>query len=340
MKALGLLSLVAALTCAPLASAQSADIARVGGWLSDPANYRVEISGTIDEGPGGVVREDSELQVNVVMRNGVVIGIRADRRGTLTSTNDPARTMFHRTVRGEGAYVTSLRNVAAVEVIHHFNGAPPGMNTADLTAMHQRPERWFFNAIRLSARLFRRNPLTGAESLVEDREIVNARPHRFMSYGIWASARLPERFEPPPAMRNRDGYASVTVLTGADGMKVHPAVAEALIDTSGGILRLSARSLLLGPHRIWRAPSPPIRWNAIGRVGLRYQYGDHGPFDRDDWEIKAVLVDFCTRLASGASVCFRKASHYVYGVDTASIAVLNGDGAGTEIWAPFVTSRR
>lgn len=340
MKALIPLSLAAVLMIAPQAWSQPRGPVRADALASHPAHYRVEISGAISEGPGGVVREDAAIQVNVIMRNALVIGMRADRRGVLSNAQSPASATFRRTITGEGAYVTTLDQVAAVEVIHFFNGAPPHMDEPDLRAMHRKPEQWFFDGISLSARLFRKNPVTGVEVLVEEREIFNARPQRMMRYGIWASARLPDRLEPPPAIHGSEGHAAITVLTGADGMKTHPAVAEALIDTSAGTVRLSAQTLLLSAHRLWRAPSPQLVWNGLGRVGLRYRYGDHGPFDRDDWEIKAVLVDFCTRFATGVGACFRKGSHYLFGRDNASIATLNGDGAGTEIWEPFIAGRR
>ena len=322
------------------ASAQDTRAAQAAAqWQSDPANYRVEVRGVVEEGPGGVMRGDGRLRVNIIMTNSVVIEVNSETSGVLTG-GDFNPGVFARNLSGGGAYVTSLNDVAAVEVIHHWFWFGPLQDAVDYNIQLRKPTQFFLNAIRLNARLYRKNPLTGVETLVEEREIVNQRPQRMMNYGIWASARVPERMEAPPEIRTREGHVSFTMLVGADGMKERPAAAEMLIDTPGRVVRRSFARNGMAENRLVTLGVDRLRWNAIGRVGLRYRYGDHGPFDRDDLEIEALLVNFCTDVRRGARVCFRRATHYVYGVDNAPIVKLDGDRSGTEAWAPFVTGPR
>lgn len=310
-------------------------------WRERAADYRIELRGDIGQGPDTVRQEDSELQVQVVMANGLIVPLRS-RGGVITDASDPTRRVFHQHLSGGSRYVTDL-NVAAVEVIHLFRGFRVNESTSgatETTRRHYEPDQWDFVSIRLSARLYRRHPLTRAETLVAERVVLDASPYRRMSYGIWASAPLPEHFDPPPAIRAADGQIAVRVLTGRDDMKREAADAAVLIDTPTGVLRQPLGHLGLPAFSFWNHDAfaridRTMRWAEIGRAGLFYRFGDHGPFERDDWEVEALLVDFCPRPLRRDRICFRQASHYVQTNLDASLARLNGDGDGAEIWAPF-----
>ena len=312
-------------------------------WSDTAANYRIVLRGSIGEGVDGVRREDFDLQVNVVMRNGLVVRLRNNGSGVITNSGDPARRVFHLNISGKSPYVTDL-DVAFVEVIHLFKGFRVNESTnaiTDIIRMNYAPDQWDFVNIQLSGRLYRRNPATGVETLVSEREVLNARPQRRMTYGIWASAPPPANFEPPPQIQDAQGRVTVRVLTGGDDMRRDPADAALLIETPDARLRHPlGRYVGLPAYSFWNHDAfikfdQPVQWNRIGRTGLFYRFGDHGPFERDDWEVRALLVEFCPDLLRSSGICFRKASHYVYGNDSAYLVRMNGDGSGMETWAPF-----
>lgn len=319
-------------------------------WSAWGAQHRIRIQGWIDQGED-TARSDSEVRVNVIMRNGLVV--------PLTSGYSPGR----RPVLGSSAYVTDF-DVAAVEVIFSRGLLPVerGVRKRTVRTENLGPDSWDFNAIQLAATLYRRDRPGGPWREVARRDVFAASPMRRMTYGVWASAELPRVLEPPPQVRDADGHLAFHILTGADDIKSEPAEVAALVDTGGGPLRDGRLRRFVNIGRLgdtlpafragdyWNAEgvekfraetetqlgyATRFRWNDTGRVGLRYRYGDHG-LERDDWDVKAVIVDFCPVFLTADRVCFRKASHYMHsGAPDTRLVQLNGDGAGTDAWAPF-----
>lgn len=312
-------------------------------WSVVAAKRTIYINGWVDQGPD-TAREETVVEGNLVMRNGLVVPWRTGW--------SPAR----RAVLGTGRYATDL-DVAGVEVI--IRREPITRRMATVVRDNLGPDELDLNRIELTLRLVETDA-RGRGTEIARRSIAYS-PARRMSYGVWAPAELPRRFEPPQDVRTAPGSLVFRLLSGPDDIKDNPASVAVLVDTPAGPQRDDRltlwavngrnepkafgagkmwnheRSAALGPWA-FRATTEPtrsvFRWGEIGRVGLFYRYGEHG-LDRDDWDVSALFVDFCPDFLQRDAVCFRKSTHYSVSNPGTPRARLNGDGAGTEVWEPF-----
>lgn len=316
-------------------------------WSDTAVNYRAVFSGTIGQGKDDVRQIDSELKVFVIMNNGLVVTLGNNGSGVIVNANDPEKKVFNLNIRGESAYVTDLY-VRFVEVVHTNKGFRVNESTQtieDIRRANYTPDQWDFVHIQISAKLYKKNPSSGTETLIQQKEIINKQPMKRMTYGIWVSAAPPATFNPPQQVKDAEGRAAARILTGRDDMKSSPADAAILFQVPSGTLRYSlGRHTGLPAHSFWNYDGfvkveGAIPWKSLGKAGIRYQYGDHGLFDRDDWEVKAMLVDFFPDFLRSKGICFRKYSHYIPFNSEAYLVKMNGDGAGMEKWAPFISGR-
>ncbi|HQV62341.1 MAG TPA: hypothetical protein PLG08_16290 [Chitinophagaceae bacterium] len=316
-------------------------------WSDTAVFYRAEFSGIIGQGKDDVRQIDSELKVFVVMNNGLVVSLSNNGSGVIINANDPAKKVFNLNIRGESGYVTDL-NVRFVEIVHTKKGFRVNDAVSTLEEIRRAnyaPDQWDFVQIKISAKLYKKNPVTNVETLIQQKEIINKRPMKKMTYGIWVSAAPPATFTPPQQVNDAAGRVAARILTGRDDMKSNPADAAILVQVPSGTLRYPlGRYTGLPAHSFWNYDGfskieEAVLWKSIGKAGIRFQYGDHGPFDRDDWEVKALLIDFFPDFLRGKEICFRKYSHYIPFNSEASLVRMNGDGAGTEKWSPFLSGR-
>ena len=127
-------------------------------WSDTAVNYRVVFTGKIGQGKDDVRKEDSDLDVFVIMSNGLVVTLKNNGSGTITNSGDPERKVFHLNIRGESKYVTDL-NVMLVEVIHMNKGFKTNQNQRIIDYWRQQnltPDEWDFVYIQISAKLYRR----------------------------------------------------------------------------------------------------------------------------------------------------------------------------------------
>ena len=161
-----------------------------------------------------------------------------------------------------------------------------------------------------------------------------------MTYGIWASSTPSAHVDPPEQIRNAIGRLAAKVLTGADGMKRDPAEAAILVQVTGEKLRYKlGRYVGLDPYSFpnydgfYKMEGNCI-WRGTGKAGIIFKFGDHGPFERDDWDVKAFMIDFYPEFLRSKNIYFRKHSHYLLN-QTVNLVRMNGDGNGMEKWAPY-----
>lgn len=308
-------------------------------WSDTAVNYKVVFRGEIGIGRDDLRSDDSELQVNVVMRNGLVVPLINNGTGVITNSGSPDLRVFHLTISGESQYVSSM-DVAFVEVIHLRKALNTNATGVERTRYNNyQPDQWDFVNIKISGRLVYTNPVDAIEREVANREIINRSIREKRSYGIWTSGPVSSRFDPPEEIRGASGRIAARVLTGPDGMKKDPENAAIVVQISGGRMKYNlGRYVGLDPYSFqnydaFTKMEGNVIWRGIGKAGIFYKYGDHGLFERDDWDVKAFMIDFFPDLLRSKNICFRKFSHYLS--NPASVLVrMNGDGNGMEKWAP------
>ena len=310
-------------------------------WSDTAVNYKIIIRGEIGIGQDDL-RSDSRLDVNVIMRNGMVVPLKDNGSGVITNSNSPTQRVFHMNIRREQQYVTNL-DIAFVEVIHYRVGLPvntPIRNIDIIAYDNAQPDHWDFVNIKLSGRIVYTNPVDGIEREVMSRDLINRNVNQKRSYGVWASGPVTGRFTPPPQISDAMGRVAARVLAGDDGMKRDPENAAVMVQVSGGTLRTNlGRYVGMNPYEFPNYDGMikmegSVMWRGIGKAGLVYKFGNHGPFERDDWDVKAILIDFFPDVLLSKEICFRKYSHY-NSTTRANIVRMNGDGNGMEKWAPY-----
>jgi hypothetical protein len=309
-------------------------------WSDTAVNYKIIIKGEIGIGQDDL-RSDSRLDVNVIMNNGMVVPLRDNGSGVITNANSSTQRVFHMNLRREQQYVTNL-DIAFVEVIHSRVGLPvnvPIRNVDILAYENAQPDFWDFTNIKISGKIIYTNPIDGNEKEIMTKELINKNINQRRSYGVWASGTVIRQFMPPPQITDAMGMVAARVLAGDDGMKKDPENAAVMVQVSSGTLRTN-----LGRYEGINAYFFPnydglikmegkVMWRGIGIAGLVYKYGNHGPFERDDWDVKAIMIEFFPDILRSKEICFRKYSHY-HSATRANIVRMNGDGNGMEKWAP------
>ncbi len=309
-------------------------------WSDTAVNYKIVIKGEIGIGQDDL-RSDSRLDVKVIMRNGMVVALIDNGSGVITNSNSPTQRVFHMNLRREQQYVTNL-DIAFVEVIHYRVGLPVNtpIRNIDIAAYdNAQPDHWDFTNIKLTGKIIYTNSVDGIEKEVMSKELINKNINQRRSYGVWASGPVTGRFEPPPQIRDAMGSVAARVLAGDDGMKKDPENAAVMVQVSGGTLRTNlGRYEGINPYFFpnydaFIKMEGSVIWRGIGIAGLVYKYGNHGPFERDDWDVKAIMIEFFPDILRSKEICFRKYSHYNSNT-RANIVRMNGDGNGMEKWAP------
>jgi hypothetical protein len=312
-------------------------------WADTAVNYKIIFRGELGVGKDDFRKKKPlQLFINVVMQSGLVVPLKYSNDGVIRNSNDPERRVFYKNLSGESLYCTNL-NISLVEIIQTDNYWVSDANTLSQLIYDENlaPDEWNFVSIKLNARVVYMNPVNGSEQTIASREVLNINVNRKMKMGIWASAPSPAYYNPPQQITDATGKVAARVLTGKDDMKKNHEKAAVLIQTSDKIIRYS-----LGVHIGLPAYSFPnydafakfegsYKWSGIGKVGLEYKYGDHGPFDRDDWEVKALFVDFFPDFLRSKNICFRKSAYYIHNNNEAYLIKMNGDNNGMLRWAPF-----
>lgn len=309
-------------------------------WSDTAVNYKVIFKGEIGIGQDDLRTDDSELQVNVIMLNGLVVPLKANGSGVITNSGSPTTRIFHMNISGESQYVTNLQ-IAFVEVIHLRKPLKTTATGAERIRYDTyQPDQWDFVHIKLSARLIYTNPVDKIEKEITNREVLNRNVLQKRSYGVWASGPVSGRITPPEQISTASGRVAARVLTGADGMKPDPENAAILVQISGGTMKYKLGQIVgLAPYSFQNYDAfgkmeGNVAWKGIGKAGIFFKYGDHGLFERDDWDVKAVMIDFFPDILNDKRICFRKFSHYLIN-NSSLLTKMNGDRNGTEKWAPL-----
>ena len=307
-------------------------------WSDTAVNYKVIFRGEIGIGRDDLRSDDSELQVNVVMRNGLVVHLINNGSGTITNSGSPDLRVFHLNISGESAYVTSM-DIAFVEVIHFRKSLNTNATGVErIKYDNYQPDQWDFVNIKISGRLVYTNPIDAIEKEVARREIINRSVRQKRTYGVWSSGPVSSRFDPPEEIRGALGRVAARVLTGPDGMKKDPENAAIVVQVSGGKMKDNlGRYVGLAPYSFENYDAfikmeGKVIWRGIGKAGIFYKYGDHGLFERDDWDVKGFVIDFFPDILRSKNISFRKFSHYNA---NGLLVRMNGDGNGMEKWAPY-----
>ena len=308
-------------------------------WSDTAVNYKVIFTGSIGIGADDLRTVDGGLQVNVIMSNGLVVPLKSTGSGVLLNSGSPSLRIFRRNISGESQYVTDLR--CFVEVIYYRKPMNTNATGLEVTRyQNYQPDQWDFVDIKLSGKIIYTDPVTGNVREIANTEVLNRRVNKKMTYGIWATSEPAAHVEPPEEIRGVPGRIAAKVLTGPDGMKRDPADAAVLVQISGGVLRYNLGRLVgLDPYSFqnyddFAKIEGSNLWRGIGIAGLVYKYGDHGLFERDDWDVKAFMVDFYPDFLRTKNIFFRKHSHYLLNL-TANLVRMNGDGDGMKKWAPY-----
>ena len=151
-------------------------------WADTAVNYKVVFRGTITAGADDIRQDDGELQVNVVMRNGLVVPLKWNGSGVITNTNSPANRMYIMNITGESPYVTNL-TVGFVEVIYYrkpLNTNPTPVERARY--QNYQPDQWDFVDIKLSGKIVYTNPTTGIAREIATANVLTRNVQRKMSY--------------------------------------------------------------------------------------------------------------------------------------------------------------
>jgi len=307
-------------------------------WSDTAVNYKVIFKGTIGIGQDDLRSDDSQLEVNVIMNNGLVVPLRSNGSGVITNSGSATQRIFNMNFSGESAYVTNLQ-IGFVEVIHSRKPLNTNATNADVIRYNNyQPDQWDFVDIKISGKIIYTNPTNATTREVASAEVINRSVNRKMSYSIWASGSGSTRFSPPQQIQDASGKVAARVLTGNDGMKRDPENAAIVVQIPSGTMRYRLGQIVgLAPYSFQNYDAlakmeGDIIWRGIGKAGIFYKYGDHGLFERDDWDVKGFMIDFFPDILRGKNICFRKYSHYL--VNSATLVRMNGDGNGMEKWAP------
>jgi hypothetical protein len=263
------------------------------------------------------------------------------KHGYVMVGNPPNRLTYYTFSSKKQQFITSLQG-ASVELIHFrqpLNTDERSRRVDELEYNNADPDKWNFEGIEITGKITYTNPLTKEQKIVAEGDVFHKVVHQIISYGYWENYISPA-IEIPAEILRLNGYIYTPALAAGDGSKMYPAENYILLKAGGEIYKTENMILQIGAyHMIYEysyLPHVQVKWNDITSVGFKYKYGDHGAFDRDDFSIRGIAVNFRPWIHRGADsiyneLFFRKFQFYNPNV----LVKLNGDGEGTEAWSPF-----
>lgn len=308
-------------------------------WADTAKNYEGEFTAKVMVGDDGL-RYDSDVKMNLILPNGMLIEL-YKKHGYVMVGNPPNRLTHYTFKSKKQQFITSLQG-ASVELVHFrkpLNTDERSRPVDELEYNNADPDKWNFEGIEITGKITYTHPVTKEQQVVAQGDVFHKVVHQIISYGYWENYIGPA-IEIPAEILRLKGYIYAPALAAGDGCKMYPAENFILLKAGGNIYNWGNMIQKIGAYHIINEysylPGLQVKWNDITNVGFRYKYGDHGAFDRDDFSIRGVAVNFRPWVSRGADsvyneLFFRKFQFYKPDV----LVKLNGDGEGEKFWSPF-----
>jgi len=308
-------------------------------WADTAKHYEGEFTAKIMVGDDGL-RYDSDIKMNLILPNGMLIEL--NKKNGYVMVGSPPNRLTHYTFKSKKQqFVTSLQ-AGSVELVHFrrpLNTHERGRPVDELEYNHADPDKWNFEGIEITGKITYTNPVTKEQRVVAQGDVFHKVVHQVISYGYWENFIGPS-IEIPAEILRLNGYVYAPALAAGDGSKMSPSEHTILLKAGGNIYKWGNIIQKIDAYHIFNEysylPGVQVKWNDITNVGFKYKYGDHGPFDRDDFSVRGVAVNFRPWVYGVADsiyneLYFRKFRFYKPDV----LVKLNGDGEGEKAWSPF-----